>query len=347
MTGVIFQVGRTGIITPVICVLPVEVGGVTVKRSTLCNIDNIIEKDIHHGDLVILQRAGEVIPQILSARCPEGQERGALVTFPETCPSCGEKIVRLEGEVAHRCVNKNCEAQLVESIQHFASRDALDITGLGESVSEVVVEMGLVDSVADLYKLTYDQWLTLPGFAAGRASNLMDAIAQSKTRELERFIYALGIPNVGKSTARDLVDRFGTMEVLSAATYTQLIEIEGIGEKVASGIVAFFGDAKNIEMLEGLYAHGVRPQSKVKVEAVDNFWKGKTVVVTGGLSSPRPRIEKYIVEMGGKASGSVSKKTDYVIVGNDPGSKYTKAVELGLAILTPDHEEVQKVLAVC
>jgi DNA ligase (NAD+) len=345
MLSVTFQVGRTGVITPVAELEPVRVSGVVVKRATLNNADIIAQKDVRYGDTVIVQRAGDVIPEIVGVKVIEGQERGAPVSFPSTCPVCGEGIVRIEGEVAYRCVNNSCPAQLVESVIHWASRDAMDIEGLGDKTVENLMELGYIKSVADIYRLheKADVLQTVSGFGESSVTKLLVAIEESKTRELERYILALGIPNVGKSTARDLAASFETLVGFVHAPYEALLAVDGIGEKSAKGIIAFLHE--NEGLLFELKQLGLAPKEKIKVEAVDNFWKGKTVVVTGGLSVPRPRIEKYIAEMGGKASSSVSKKTSCVIVGNDPGSKYDKAVELGLPVLTSDHEEVQKILA--
>jgi len=329
---VIFQVGRTGIVTPVAVLEPVEVGGVTVSRATLHNFDEIERLGVKIGDVVVVQRAGDVIPDIVEVIKEKrtGEERE--IVPPSSCPVCGSKLVR--ENVYLRCVNVSCPAKVVQSIRHFASRKALDIEGLGGKTAELLVKEGLVKSLADIYYLNREDLLRLPGFAEKSVENLLNALERSKKAPFPRFIFALGIPNVGEYTAQILAEHFETFERLENASYDEVIEIQGVGPETAEAIVSFFRDERNRELIRRLREAGFEVMPLKKAESP---LTGKTVVFTGALSSMSREDAKRIVEsLGGKVSGSVSKKTDFVVVGENPGSKYDRAKELGVKILSEE-----------
>jgi DNA ligase (NAD+) len=326
------QVGRTGTLTPVAVLEPVQVGGVTVSRSTLHNMDEIERLGLQIGDTVLIERAGEVIPHVLKVT-KEGANRRSF-RMPKTCPECGSAIHRAEEEVAYRCVNASCPAKRRESLLHFASRHAMDINGLGDKIVDQLVDKKMVKDVADLYTLKLDEVANLERLGEKSAQNLLGQIAASKKHTLARLIYALGIRMVGERTAQLLAAHFSSLDELAAAKEEQLFEVTEVGPKVAAAIVEFFSEPANRQIIKKLEKAGVRPTEEKRVLKSQKF-AGKSFVFTGSLANrSREEAGQLVMLHGGKVSGSVSKKTDYVVVGADPGSKYDKAKELGVAILT-------------
>ena len=333
------QVGRTGTLTPVADLEPVNIGGVTVSHATLHNMDEIDRLGVRIGDTVLVQRAGEVIPQVLKVtkHAPDGRE----FRMPKHCPVCGGDVVRDEGEVAYRCVNSACPAQLKESLLHFASRRAMNINGLGESLVDQLVDQGLVHDVADLYSLTEEQLMSLERMGAKSAQNLLSEIEKSKSNELARVIYAIGIRFVGERTAQLLADHFGSLDRLERATAEELYEVEEIGPKVAQSIVEFFREKRNRDVIEKLRKAGLQFEQKKRKKG--GPLEGRQFVLTGTLPNlSREEATRMIEEAGGRVTGSVSRKTDYVVVGADPGSKLDKARSLG--VRTIDETGLRKLL---
>ncbi len=335
---IVVNVGRTGVLTPVAILEPVHLEGTIVKRASLHNEDEIRRKDVRIGDWVIVRKAGEIIPEIV--KVIKERRTGNEIEFkmPEKCPVCGASVVRPEGEVAYRCIGVNCPAQLKERIRHFASRDAMDIRGLGPAIIEQLVEKKLVRDLADIYYLTYDDLLSLERMGPKSASNLLKAIRDSKNRPLANLIFGLGIRYVGKVIAKILAERFDTLDDLANASYSELVLIEGIGDKVARSIVGFFREPQTISLIEKLRKAGVNLGKKiVKEEIKDNFFKGKKVVFTGELKSfTRSEASKLLESLGAQVLNSVSKKVDLVVVGENPGAKYQKALSLGIRIIRED-----------
>ncbi len=326
------NVGRTGALTPVAFLEPVQVGGVTVSRSTLHNMDEVGRLGVQIGDTVLIERAGEVIPHVLKVVKP-GKNRRPFV-MPKNCPECGSAIHHVEGEVAYRCVNAACPAKRKESLLHFASRHAMNIDGLGEKIVDQLVDKGLVKDVADLYSLKEDDVAGLERMAEKSAQNLLEEIEGSKKNSLARLIYALGIFSVGERTGQLLAEHFSSLEELAAAKEEQLEAVHEVGPKVAASIVEFFSEPANRQLIKKLNKVGVHPTAE-KREVKSDKLAGKSFVFTGGLANrSREEAAELVQQHGGKISGSVSKKTDYVVVGTDPGSKYDKAKELGVTILT-------------
>jgi DNA ligase (NAD+) len=326
------QVGRTGTLTPVAVLEPVQVGGVTVSRSTLHNMDEIDRLGLQIGDTVLIERAGEVIPHVLKV-LKEGANRRPF-HMPEKCPECGSEVHKAEDEVAYRCVNAACPAKRRESLLHFASRHAMDIDGLGDKIVDQLVAKGLVKDVADLYTLKLDTLIDLERFAEKSAQNLLDEIEASKKASLARLIYALGIRMIGERTGQLLAAHFSSLDELAAATEEQLLEVGEVGPKVAASIAEFFSEPQNQKIIKKLDKYGVKPTAEKRIVKSQKF-AGKSFVFTGGLANrSREEAAELVQQHGGKISGSVSKKTDYVVVGTDPGSKYDKAKELGVEILT-------------
>ncbi len=331
VNDIIVQVGRTGTLTPVAVLEPVQVGGVTVSRSTLHNMDEIERLGLHIGDTVLIERAGEVIPHVLKV-VKEGKNRKPF-RMPKECPECGSKIHKVEGEVAYRCVNAACPAKRKESLLHFAGRHAMDIDGLGDKIVDQLVDKGLVKDVADLYKLKLEEVADLERMAEKSAQNLLAEIEASKKTPLARVIYALGIQFVGERTGQLLAENFSSLDELAAAKQEQLEEVNEVGPKVAASIVDFFSEPANKQLIKRLEKVGVRPTAE-KPKIKSNKLAGKSFVFTGGLANrSREEAGEIVKQHGGQIVGSVSKKTDYVVVGTDPGSKYDKAKELGVAIL--------------
>jgi DNA ligase (NAD+) len=332
---ILVGVGRMGTLTPVAIMEPVNVGGVMVSRATLHNEDEVIKKDVRVGDTVIVQRAGDVIPEVVRVIPEKRTGNEKKFKMPAKCPECGSEIVHFEGEVAHRCVNISCPAQLKEHIRHFASRGAIDIEGLGEKVSAQLFDARLIADPADLYFLKKEQLVALDRQAEKSAQNLIEAIGKSKNPPLDKFIYALGIRHVGERTAKLLAARFGSMENLVAAKQEDLTAINEIGPEIAASIVEFFHERKNIDVMNKFSKAGIKPQKK----EIDNNapLQGKSFVFTGSMESMGRNDAKSIVEnLGGSIHSSVTKKTTYVVAGSDPGSKLDKAKSSGVKIISEE-----------
>jgi DNA ligase (NAD+) len=335
------NVGRTGTLTPVAFLEPVQVGGVTVSRSTLHNMDEIERLGLQIGDAVLVERAGEVIPHVLKV-VKEGANRRPF-RMPDKCPECGSTIHKAPDTVAYRCVNAACPAKRRESLLHFAGRHAMNIDGLGEKIVDQLIEQGLVHDVADLYSLKLDKLVALERFAEKSAQNLLDEIEAGKKNSLARLIYALGISFVGERTGELLAGHFSSVEDLAAANQEQLEEVAEVGPKVATAITEFFSEPANRQLIKKLHKAGVHPTMEKRQIKSDKF-AGKSFVFTGGLANrSREDAAEIVKQHGGVISGSVSKKTNYVVVGTDPGSKYDKAKSLGVPILT--EKEFEKLMA--
>ncbi|MFQ6057462.1 MAG: NAD-dependent DNA ligase LigA [Anaerolineae bacterium] len=338
------NVGRVGTLTPYAILEPVRVGGVTISQATLHNEDYIREKDIRIGDRVVIKRAGEVIPQVIRplVELRTGQER--IFHMPLRCPACGEPVVRPEGEVAYYCVNAACPAQLIRRVEHWASRGAMDIEGLGEKLAVLFVQEGLIRDVADLYYLQAEQLLPLEGFAEKRVSNLLSAIEASKDRPLARLITALGIRHVGGTVAELLAQHFSSLDELIAADVETLESIEGLGPMIAGSIVDFFSRERNRRVIEKLKAAGVRTRRAVEEVKAPGPLTGLTFVITGTLPTlSRDAARELIKEHGGRVTDSVSRNTDYLVVGEAPGaSKYNKARKLGVPMI--DEAELRRMI---
>jgi DNA ligase (NAD+) len=335
------SVGRTGVLTPFAVFEPVQIGGVTVTKSTLHNLDEVRRLDVHAGDTVLVERAGEVIPHVLKV-VKHGREEKEF-EMPSKCPVCGMRVYHTEGEVAYRCVNVSCPARRRESILHFAGRHAMNIDGLGDKIVVQLLEKGLVKDFADLYKLDLEAVANLERMADKSAQNLLDEIAASRKNSLARLIYGLGIPFVGERTAQLLAAHFGSMERVAAATGDDLLMVEEVGPKIAEGVHEFFAESENRKLIDHLRAVGVNMKDERAAPRSSKF-AGMTFVFTGTLAKrSREEAEALVVSHGGKAGSSVSKKTNYVVVGADPGSKYDKAKSLGVPIL--DEPQFDKLLA--
>ncbi|HUJ68034.1 MAG TPA: NAD-dependent DNA ligase LigA [Syntrophorhabdales bacterium] len=332
------SVGRTGVITPYAVFEPVKVGGVTVSRSTLHNWDEIERKDIRIGDTVVIERAGDVIPHVVAVIKEKRTGSERLFPPPERCPACGSEVVREEGEVALRCTSLYCPAQVQEKIIHFASRGGMDIEGLGEKNVDLLFSNGLISRFEDIYRLTKDDLLKLPRFADKSAQNLIDAIVRSKETTLAKFLFAIGILHVGEYVARLLARHFPTLPDLYRVKKDRILEIKQIGEKIASTVSAFFNDEKNIETIETLRSLGVNaanPELAGRGEEKSEL-QGMTFVITGTLPVPRKEAEGLIEKRGGRVSSSISASTTYLVVGENPGSKVTKAGALGVKTILYD-----------
>ncbi len=334
------QVGRTGVLTPVAVLEPVQVGGVTVSSSTLHNMDEIERLNLHVGDTVLIERAGEVIPHVLKV-VKHGPEEKRF-RMPEKCPECGTRIHKAEKAVAYRCVNVSCPARRKESFLHFAGRDAMNIDGLGDKIVDQLVDKGLVKDYADLYSLKLEKVSDLERMAEKSAQNLLDEIAASKKNSLARLLNALGIDYVGERTAQLLAAHFGSMDKLADASEEELTGVTEVGPKVAEGILEFFSESANRKLIERLRAAGVNMKDERQAPKSAKF-AGMTFVFTGTLvKRSREEAEALVASHGGKAGSSVSKKTNYVVVGADPGSKYEKAKSLGVPIL--DEAQFEKLV---
>jgi DNA ligase (NAD+) len=340
VNDILVQVGRTGSLTPVAILEPVQVGGVTVRRSTLHNMDEVDRLGVQIGDTVLVERAGEVIPHVLKV-VKEGANRKPF-HMPRKCPECGSTIHRVEGEVAYRCVNAACPAKRKESLLHFAGRHAMNIDGLGDKIVDQLVDKGMVKDVADLYELKLEEVANLERMAEKSAQNLLNEIAASTKNPLSRLIYALGILYVGERTGQLLAEHFSSVEDLAKATQEELELVPEVGPKVSASITDFFSEPANQKLIKKLREAGVRPTTE-KREVKTQKFTGKSFVFTGGLANrSREEAGEIVQQHGGKVSGSVSKKTDYVVVGTDPGSKHDKAKELGVTVLT--EKEFEKLL---
>lgn len=334
---VVHSVGRTGVITPAAQLEPVECGGVTISNATLHNYDEVKRLDAKIGDTVLIERAGEVIPKVVKVITSKRTGDEKAVRPPRVCPSCGTDVVKVEGEVAIRCPNLNCPVQIERTIIHFASRDAMDIEGMGEVVVKQLLEKKLVKSLSDIYDLTKDDFLTLDLFADKRAENLVMAIEKSKSRPLEKLIFGLGIPNVGEKSGMVLAEHFGSMDRLSQASVEELTAVPDVGPVVASSIHEFFNAARVQATLKSLKNHGVDPKQSRSERSGSGPLVGKSVVFTGELSQmTRSEAESKVRALGGRTSDSVSKKTSFVVVGENPGSKFQKASSLGVEILSEE-----------
>ena len=336
------QVGRTGKLTPVAMLAPVLIGGTTVRNATLHNMDEIERLGVKIGDWVQVERGGDVIPKVAKVIDHKDHPRGhRTFEMPEKCPVCGTKVVRTEGEVDYRCLNANCPAKLLGTILHFASRGVMNIDGMGESLVNQLIERGLVKNVADIYDLSKKDLLSLDRFADKSAQNILDEIENSKKLPLERVIYGLGIRMVGERTAQFLAEHFGSMEALASAGVEELQNVNEVGPRIAESMVEFFSIPANQQLVKRLARAGLTVKGKKKERGTN--LAGKTFVLTGTLAHfTRDEAKKMIEDAGGKVTGSVSKKTDYVVAGADAGSKLDKAKELGVAVI--DESEMEKLL---
>src|SRR5271170_1687189 len=343
LENVRWQVGRTGKLTPVAELVPVSIGGTTVRNATLHNMDEIQRLGVKIGDWVQVERGGDVIPKVAKVIDDKDHPRGkGDIEVPKTCPVCGTKVVRAEGEVDYRCVNANCPAKLRETILHFAARGVMNIDGMGDALVNQLTERGLVKNVADIYGLTKTDLLSLERMGDKSAENILREIKNSKALQLERVIYGLGIRMVGERTAQFLAEHFGSMEALENAGIEELQDVNEVGPRIAESIVEFFSIAANRKLVERLREAGLTLTGKKKQRGTK--LTGKTFVLTGTLAHfTRDEAKKMIEDAGGKVTGSVSKKTDYVVAGVDAGSKLDKAKELGVKVI--GENEMRKVLA--
>lgn len=337
------NVGRTGVLTPYAVLSPVEIGGVTVRQATLHNFDFIAEKDIREGDRVMVKRAGEVIPYVMGPVVDVRDGTEQVYSPPDHCPVCHEPVEHFEGEVAWYCVNANCEAQLIRNIEHFVSRQAMDIVGMGIKIVEQLAQAGLVRNVSDLYRLDKEDLLKLEGFADKKAENLIEAIQNSKEQPLERLINGLGIRGVGEVVAGTLADEFLSLDALADASLDELENVPGIGPNIAQAILDWFDREVNQRVLASLQDSGVWPVAQARHQQGELPLAGTVFVLTGKLESyTRNELKEVLQGLGAKVTGSVSSNTDYVVAGEDPGSKLDKAQELNVEVLSED--ELQKLL---
>ncbi|MCR4431629.1 MAG: NAD-dependent DNA ligase LigA [Tepidanaerobacteraceae bacterium] len=331
--NIIVRVGRTGVLTPTAELKPVRLAGSTVSRATLHNEDYIKEKDIRIKDTVVVQKAGDIIPEVVEVVKEKRTGEEIVFEMPHRCPECGAEAIRVPGEAAYRCTGVSCPAQITRSIIHFASRDAMDIRGLGPAIVSLLLSEKLIKDAADIYRLKREDLVPLERMGEKSAANLLAAIENSKSQPLSRLIYALGIPFIGSKSASILADAFGSMENLERATYEELVAIPEIGDKMAESIVTFFKQDQTKNLLSRLKAAGVCMEAKKRDEGPLPL-TGITFVLTGTLEHfTRVQATEIIEKLGGKVTGSVSKNTDYVVAGKDPGSKYDKAVKLGIKII--------------
>jgi len=327
------QVGRTGTVTPVAWLTPVQLAGTQVSRASLHNADEIARKDIRIGDRVIVEKAGEIIPQVVEVVLSKRTETSIPFVFPDSCPACATKLIREEGEAAWKCPSSECPEQIKGRLRYFASRGCMDIDHLGEAVVDQLVERKLITRASDLYRLTQKQALTLDGFAEKSAENLIQSIAKSKDQELWRLLCGLGVKHVGAAAAKDLARSFRSLPKLAEASLEQLISIEGIGEIMAMSIRQYFEDSSNQALLRDFSELGVSPELEID-ESTGTPWTGKTFVLSGTLTQmTRDEAGSRIETLGGKSSSSVSKRTDYLVAGPGAGSKLDKAEKLGIPVL--------------
>lgn len=329
-------VGRTGVITPTAILEPVQVAGTTVQRASLHNEDLIREKDIRIGDFVIVRKAGDIIPEVKEVLLDQRVEGLEPFAMPTNCPACDSELVRLEEEVALRCVNPQCFAQIAEGMSHFVSRNAMNIDGLGERVVQQLLREELVKDVSDLYTLDKEALIALERMGDKSAQNLLNAIEASRTNSMEKLLFGLGIRHVGAKAARLLAEHFESMDALMEAKLEELVNIDGLGEKIADSIISYFEKEEVHHLIERLRRLGVNlyyTGKKVNTESIESIFNGKIIVLTGKLSQlKRQEAQQKIEELGGNVTGSVSKKTDLVIAGEDAGSKLTKAEQLGIEV---------------
>lgn len=331
---IIFQVGRTGVITPMAVLEPVRVAGSKISKTTLHNEDFILEKDIRIGDTVVIQKAGDVIPEVVAVKKKKRIGNEIEVRIPRVCPICGALAVREEGEAAVRCTGVECPAKLHRNLVHFVSREAMNIDGLGENIIGQLLERNLIKNIADIYTLKFEDIKSLKKNGTKFAQNLVDAIEESKKNDLSRLITAFGIRHVGVKAAKTLAKKYKRLTRLQKASFEELSDIQDIGPVVANSIKEFFLQEQTIDLIERLKKSGVN-MNLIKGEQIDNRFDNKTFVLTGSLESlTRTQASNIIEKLGGKTSGAVSKKTDYVLAGEDAGSKLTKAQSLGIAIIS-------------
>jgi DNA ligase (NAD+) len=335
---IVVNVGRTGALTPAAVLDPVRVGGVTVSSATLHNQDEIDRKDIRIGDTAVVQRAGDVIPEVVKVIPEKRTGKEKIFRIPDHCPVCGSEVDRPEGEAVARCTGIACPARLKETIFHFAARDAMNIEGLGEKIIEQLVDRDLIKDYADLYLLTPEKMLLLERMGEKLATNILTNIEKSKKTSLDRLIYALGILHVGEHMAKLLARNFSTLEKISQSSYQELMNIKGIGNEIAASIVKFFAQKGNQKVIQKLRERGVEyPIPSPRPPLKDRRWEGRTFVFTGALKTmTREEAESKVESLGGQASSSVSKKTDFLVVGEGPGSKHEKARSLGVKIISED-----------
>lgn len=339
LKDIVCNVGRTGAITPMAILEPVKVAGSTISKTTLHNEDFIKEKDLRIGDTVVIQKAGDVIPEIVEAIKDKRTGNEKEFSMPSVCPVCGALAIREEGESARRCIGIECPAKLYRSILHFASREAMDIKGLGDAIIEELLNRKLINNIADLYDLKLEDVKTLKKDGTKFAQNLIDSINQSKQNDLDRLINALGIRHIGTKTAKQLAKKFKTMDNLENASLESFIDVDDMGEIMAKSIFEFFSQPQTKDLLQRLKQANVNMSLKEN-ELIDDRFSNKTFVITGKLDKySRDEVEEIIEKHGGKASSSVSKKTDYVLAGEDAGSKLTKAEELGIKIISEEEFE--------
>ena len=338
LNDVEFQVGRTGAITPVAKLEPVFVAGVTVSNATLHNSDEIERLNIAIGDTVVIRRAGDVIPQIIGVLHERRPDNAKPIIFPTNCPVCDSQIIRIEGEAVARCTGGLfCAAQRKEALKHFVSRKAMDIDGVGGKLIEQLVDRELIHTPADLFKLDLTTLTRLERMGVKSAENALNSLEKAKSTTLARFIFALGIREVGEATALNLANHFKTLDELKAADLDQLQQVPDVGEVVANRIFIFWREAHNVAVVEDLIAQGVNWETVEVKEASENLFKDKTVVLTGTLTQMgRNEAKALLQQLGAKVSGSVSNKTDFVIAGDAAGSKLAKAQELNIEVLTEE-----------
>jgi len=338
LLSVDYQVGRTGAVTPVANLNPVQLGGTTVKRASLHNQDQIEKLDLHIGDRVYVEKGGEIIPKIVGVNVEARKHNLQRIIFPHNCPVCASLLVRKDGEAGHFCTNyKACPPQVKGKIDHFIARKALNIDGLGEETVDLLYENNLVKNVSDLYQLTFDQLLKLDRMAEKSANNLLQGLENSKNIPFERVLFGLGIRFVGETVAKKLAKHFGSVDELIKASYEELIEVDEIGEKIAYSVIEYFSDIESVKLIDDLKKVGLQFQT-TKSQSVEGVLTGKTVVVSGVFSSfSRDEMKELIEQNGGKSGSSISSKTDFLVAGENMGpSKLKKAVDLGVKILSED-----------
>ena len=334
--GISITLGRTGVLTPAADLKPVRLAGTTVKRATLHNEDYIKEKDIRVGDTVIIQKAGEIIPEVVRPVTSDRTGKETVFAMPKTCPCCGSPVVRLEGEAATRCTNPNCPAVISEKIAHFVSRDAMNIDGLGDAIVQQLLQQQLIHDVSDIYGLTKDELVDLEGFGEKSADNLLQAIEDSKHVGLARVLFALGIRFVGAKAGRILAECFGSMDAVMKASVDELTAIGEIGPRIAASIAAYAGNPDNQALIQKLQAYGIDMTAE-KRQLISTAFDGEIVVLTGKLQTmTRKEAQQAVEDRGGKCTSAVTKKTTLVVAGAEPGSKYEKAQKLGTHIISEE-----------